>query len=108
MHIELFGFLDIFTHALEDDVLHEDLSNLRCGGDEDLGGLVAGVGCPLVGASELDNFFPVGDGRENLKGLGEFPGFVAGKEEADPETVSKVVPKNKFLDRLTWCTLRQP
>lgn len=108
MHIELFGFLDIFAHALEDDVLHEDLGNLRCGGDEDLGCFVAGVWCPLVGAGELDNFFPVRDGREDLEGLGEFPRFVAGKEEADPEGVSKAVPENKCLDRLTWCTLRQP
>lgn len=108
MHIELLGFLDIFAHALEDDVFHENLSNLRCGGDEYLGGFVAGVGCPFVGAGELDNLFPVRDGRENLKGLGEFPRFVAGKEEADPEAVSKIVHENRCLDGLTWCTLRQP
>lgn len=91
MHVELFGLLDIFAHALEDDVLHEDLGNLGCGRDEDLGGFVAGVWCPFVGAGELDNLFPVRNSRENLEGLGELSGFVAGKEEADPKTVSKVV-----------------
>lgn len=95
MHVELLSLLDIFAHALEDDVLHEDLGNLRCGGDEDLGGFVAGVRCPFVGAGELDNFFPVRDGRKNLEGLGKFPRFVAGKEEADPGAVSKVVAENK-------------
>lgn len=108
MHVELFGLLDIFAHALKYDVLHEDLGNLRCGGNEDLSGFVAGVWCPFVGAGELDNFFPVRDGRENLEGLGEFPRFVARKEEADPEVVSKVLPEYRCLDGLTWCTLQQP
>ena len=77
MYVELLSLLDILTHTLENDVLHEDLGDLWCGGDEDLGRFVAGVWSPFVWAGELDDLFPVWDGWEDLEWLWELARLVS-------------------------------
>lgn len=83
--------MDILAHALKNNVFHEDLGSLGSGGDEDLGGLVAGIWRPLVGAGELNDLFPVRDGWEDLEGFGQLARFVAREKEADPVVVSKAL-----------------
>ena len=59
--------------------VEEALDNVRLGRDENSSGLVAGVGRPLLGLGDLDDVFPVRDGREDLEGLRKGSRLVPGQ-----------------------------
>lgn len=77
MHIQFFGLVDVFAHAVENYRLEKALGHVRFGGDEDARGFVAGVGGPGGGFGDGEEVLPLREGGEDLEWFGEFAGFVA-------------------------------
>lgn len=98
----MLGFLDVLANALKNDVLHEDLCDDWCRGDEDLGCFVAGVWSPFIGASELDDLFPVWYRWENLERLWKLAGLVSREEEADPRLLVSCCTSKKDVGECTY------
>lgn len=81
--VELLRFVNILTDSVKNHHLEEALDNVRLCRDEDSSGLVASVGRPLLGFGNLDNVFPVRDGREDLEGLRKGSRLVSGQDLAN-------------------------
>lgn len=98
----MLGFLDVLTDTLEDDVLHEDLCDYRCGGNEDFGCFVAGVWSPFVGAGQLDDLFPVWYGWEDFERLWKLAGLVSGEKESDPRLPVSSCASNSGIEEYAY------
>lgn len=88
VNVELLGLIDILTNTVEDDHLEESLHNVGLARNKDPRRLVAGVGGPGIGLGHLNDILPVGDGREDLEGLGQRTGLVSREDLSNPELIS--------------------
>lgn len=90
MHIELLGFRNVFSNAIQ----HNHLEKLLCGrgrrGDENPSSFVDGIGGPVLGLGDLENGLPVGHRWEDLEWFGKLAGLIAGENESNPRFIELV------------------
>lgn len=86
--VQLAGFVNLGTGALQQDHVDEFLGDVRLGGDENTGSSVDSIAGPVGGLGDLQEGLPVRYGGENLEGLGERAGLVATENHGNPRRIS--------------------
>lgn len=83
MDVELFCFADVVADAVEENVVDEGLGDGGARGGEEAGSFVGCVGGPLIGAGDGEESVPLGEGGQDLEGLGQSAGTESCEHHAD-------------------------
>lgn len=108
MYVELLVFPDVLTDAIKQDRIDELLRYGWLGRDENPGRPVYGIWGPVLGAGDVKQGRPVWEGGEDLEGLRERTGFVAGEEHANSDVGQYITLTSWIIDGIHTSRILPP